>query len=373
MTIQTTRRQFLEWSAAAMAAPWSPWQAASPKVTTIAGTGKPGSAADGESADIAPINNPYGLVIGPDGGLYWTDLGSNRVLSLDLKTRKIKVIAGNGTAGYSGDGGPAKAATLRAPHEVRFDSRGDIYVAERDNHVVRKVDMKSGVISTFAGTGASGFSGDGGPSSKAQLAQPHSIALDRSDNVFICDIVNHRVRRVDAKTGVITTFAGTGATTATPDEAPLAGTPTQGPRSIDIDPKTGVMYLILREGNKVFAVDPVAARVKRIAGTGALGYSGDGGPALNAQFGVPPRAVMGPKGIGYAEDGSLYIVDTENHVIRKVDAKGIISTVLGNGQRGDGPDGDPATCKLNRPHGVFVSGRKIYIGDSESHRIRLLE
>jgi DNA-binding beta-propeller fold protein YncE len=246
-------------------------------------------------------------------------------------------------------------------------------VAERDNHVVRKIHMRSGTISTFAGTGTRGFSGDGGPAEKAQLAQPHSIALDRSDNVYICDIVNNRVRRVDAMTGVITTFAGTGAATPTPDDAPLAGTPTRGPRSIDIDPKTGVMYLILREGNAVFAVDPVAGRMKRIAGTGELGYSGDGGPALTAKFGRPPSAMNGPKGIGYAEDRSLYIVDTENHAIRKVDSNGVISTVLGNGQLGDGPDGNPAQCKLNRPHGVFVIGRKIYIGDSENHRIRLLE
>src|SRR6185369_10878566 len=139
--------------------------------------------------------------------------------------------------------------------------------------------MKSGMISTAAGTGVSGFSGDGGPANQAQLAQPHSIALDKADNVYICDIVNNRVRKIDAKSGMISTFAGTGEAAATPDEASLDGTPTRGPRSIDSSPD-GTMYLILREGNKVFMVDPSQRRLKRIAGTGELGYSGDGGPAL---------------------------------------------------------------------------------------------
>ena len=161
-------------------------------------------------ADTASINNPYGVVIGPDGALYWADFGSNRILRLELKERRINVIAGNGTKGHSGDGGPAQAAQLSAPHEIRFDSRGSILVAERDSHVVRHIDMKTRIITTVAGTGVAGYSGDGGPAKAAQLNQPHSIVLDSSDNVLICDINNHRVRRIDARTGVISTFAGTG-------------------------------------------------------------------------------------------------------------------------------------------------------------------
>src|SRR5262245_22595940 len=303
MRTRLTRRDFITTTAAMMIAPILP--PGSARMTTIAGTGTAGSAADGESAERAAINNPFGLVIGPDGALYWADFGSNRVMRLDLRAKTVSIIAGNGTKGHSGDGGPAKAAQLSAPHEVRFDSKGNIYVAERDSHVVRYIDMKSGMISTAAGTGVAGFSGDGGPANQAQLAQPHSIALDKSDNVYICDIVNNRVRRIDAKTGVIATFAGTGASDATPDEAPLAGTPTRGPRSIDIAPD-GTMYLILREGNKVFTIDAGHQRLKRIAGTGELNYSGDGGPALNATFGAPGNALNGPKGVTYAADNSLY-------------------------------------------------------------------
>lgn len=363
------RREFLQSSAVLLLSP----QLAEVRIATIAGTGMAGSARDGEPADRASINNPFGLVIGPDGALYWADFGSNRVLRLDLRTKLISVIAGNGTKGWAGDGGPAKEAMLSAPHEVRFDSKGNIYVAERDSHVVRYIDMKSGTIATAAGTGMRGYGGDGGPANKAELAQPHSIALDKADNVYICDIVNNRVRRIDAKTGVITTFAGTGASDATPDEAPLVGTPTRGPRSIDLAPD-GTMYLILREGNKVFTIDAGHQRLKRIAGTGELKYSGDGGSALAATFGAPGNALNGPKGVTYAADNSLYISDTENHVIRRIDlVRGTITTVVGTGERADGPDGDPRACRLARPHGVFIQGRTVYIGDSENHRIRALQ
>src|SRR5215469_9383212 len=282
-----TRREFLQFTALLLLRP----QTAQPRITTLLGTGTAGD----------PANNPFGLVIGPDRGLYWADFGSHRVMRFDFGTKTVSVIAGTGKAGYSGDGGPAVSAQLNAPHEVRFDSKENIYVAERDNHVVRYIDMRSKTISTAAGTGMRGYSGDGGPANKAQLAQPHSIALDRADNVYICDIMNNRVRKIDAKTGAITTFAGTGERGNTPDEASLDETPVAGPRSIEIAPD-GTMYLILREGNKVFSIDVARRRLKRIAGTGELGYSGDGGLALNAKFGTPgnggPTAALnGPKGV----------------------------------------------------------------------------
>jgi DNA-binding beta-propeller fold protein YncE len=231
--------------------------------------------------------------------------------------------------------------------------------------------MKTQVITTAAGTGVAGYSGEGGPATKAQLNQPHSIVLDKADNVLICDINNNRVRKIDARSGMITTFAGTGENAPTPDEGGMLTTPLAAPRSIEIAPD-GTMYLLLRAGNKVIAMDPAQGKLKRIAGTGEFGYTGDGGPALNAKFGAPGSAFNGPKGIALA-DNILYIVDTENHAIRGIDLRsGIISTVAGTGQRGDGPDGDPLMCKMARPHGVFIEGRNIYIGDSENHRIRVL-
>jgi DNA-binding beta-propeller fold protein YncE len=366
MKTQQTRREFIQFAGATLAAPFFQPRASGGRITTLAGTGVKGLAASGELAEHATLDNPFGLVIGPDGALYWVEYGSHRLLQLDLRSKKISVLAGTGTKGYSGDGGPAAAAQLNTPHELRFDSKGNIYIAERDNHTIRFINMKSKTISTVAGTGERGFSGDGGPSNKAQLAQPHSIALDRADNVYICDIMNNRVRKIDAKSRTITTFAGTGERANTPTAASLDGTALAGPRSIDWAPD-GKMYLVLREGNRVFAIDVARRQLKLIAGTGEMGYSGDGGPAINAKL-------NGPKGIAYSAEGALYISDTENHVIRRIDLRtGMISTVIGIGHRADGPDGDPLGCGLQRPHGVFVQGRTLYIGDSENHRIRTMQ
>lgn len=334
---------------------------------TIAGTGVAGFSGDGGTATQAQINNPYGLVIGPDGALYFCEIGNHRVRRLDLKTHRISTAAGSGQKGYSGDGGPALAASLNEPYEVRFDKSGNMFFAEMQNHVVRRVDARTHVISTVAGTGTAGFSGDGGPAAKAQLRQPHSIAFDPEGRLLICDIGNLRIRRVDLASGTIETWAGTGERKPTPDGAPLAGTPLNGPRAITVDPE-GNLYLVLREGNAVYRIDPRAARIYHVAGTGETGYSGDGGPAKAARL-------SGPKGIAWAPGGLLYLADTESHTIRRIDLKsGIITTVIGTGQRGDGPDGDPRQCRLSRPHGILVGpSGTVYVADSESHRIRMLQ
>src|SRR5258706_13310060 len=202
--------------------------AATPSVSTLIGTGAPGYS-DPE------VNNPYGLVIGPDHALYFCDLGNQWIRRLDLKTHRTTTVAGNGQKAFTGDGGLATAASLNMPHEIQFDSADNLYIAERDNHVIRKVDAKTGVISTFAGTGVPGFSGDGGSATRAQLRQPHSIAIDSRDHLLICDIGNHRIRRVELSAATIDTYGGTGERQPTPDGAPGNGTPLNGPRTIAID------------------------------------------------------------------------------------------------------------------------------------------
>jgi len=343
-----------------------PWLLPGQTMVTIAGTGTAGFSGDGGPGAKAQINNPYGLAIGPDGALYFCEIGNHRVRRLDLKTNLISTVAGSGQKGYAGDGGPALAAAMNEPYEVRFDRGGNMFFAEMQNHVVRRVDARTHAIATVAGTGVAGFSGDGGPAVKAQLRQPHSIAFDAEGRLLICDIGNLRIRRVDLETGTIETWAGTGERKPTPDGAPIAGTPLNGPRAITVDPD-GNLYLVLREGNAVYRMDPRAGRIFHIAGTGETGYDGDGGPAKLARL-------SGPKGVAWAPGGSLYLADTESHTIRRIDLKsGTIATVAGTGQRGDGPDGDARQCRLARPHGIFVSGTgAVYVSDSESHRVRAL-
>ena len=331
--------------------------AAKPSVSTLIGTGAPGYS-------DRQVNNPYGLVIGPDRALYFCDLDNQRIRRLDLRTRRTTTVAGDGQRAYRGNGGPATDASLNMPHEIQFDSAGNLYIAERDNHVVRKIDGKSGIASTFAGTGIPGFAGDGGPAARAQLRQPHSIAVDPAGRLLICDIGNHRIRRVDLSSGTIETFGGTGERQPTVDGAPVKGTSLNGPRTIAFD-REGNLYLALREGNAIYRIAPKVETIHHIAGTGEQGYSGDGGPARTA-------TLAGPKGLACAR-GRLYVADTENHVIRCIELKtGVITTVLGTGRRGDGPEPDPLRCALSRPHGVLVDNGVLYVGDSEAHRIRVV-
>ena len=324
------------------------------QVLTIAGTGIAGYEAEGSSGLIAirtPINNPYGVVIGPDSALYFCEVDSGRMRRLELASNRLTTIAGTGEKGFSAQGQRALQTPFSAPHEIRFDEQGNLYVVERDAHAVRRIAAGTGLVTLVAGTGRAGFSGDGGPSVLAELRQPHSIAFDSQGNLLICDIGNGRIRSVSRATGVISTLAGTGENSPTPDNGAMSSSALLGPRSLDTD-RDGNAYLVLREGNAIYRLDLAADRLQRIAGTGAKGYSGDGGAAIDATF-------NGPKGIAYSsEDNSLYIVDTENHVIRRLAlSTGMIDTVLGTGERADGADGDPLRCQLNRPHGVFVARR----------------
>src|SRR5260370_10719111 len=249
--------------------------AAGQTTVTIAGTGPAGSTGDGGPGTQVEINNPYGLTTGPDGALYFCEIGNHRVRRLDLKTNRITTVAGSGQKGYAGDGGPALDAVLNEPYEVRFDRDGNMFFAEMQNHVVRRVDAKSRIITTVAGTGTAGFSGDGGPAAKAQLRQPHSIAFDADGRLLICDIGNHRIRRVNLQSGTIETWAGTGERKPTPDGAPIAGTPLNGPRAITAHPD-GNLYLLLREGHAVYRIHPHDDRIYHVADTGESRYSGAG-------------------------------------------------------------------------------------------------
>ncbi len=336
------------------------------QMSTVAGTGQPKNNGDTGPAAEINVGQPFGVEVGPDGALYITEVLNHRVLRLDRKSGQITTVAGCGRKGYSGDGGPATKAELNEPYELRFDAAGNMFFVEMQNHLVRRVDTKTGTISTVAGTGVAGFGGDGGPASKAQFRQPHSIALDGHGGLYIADIGNHRIRRVDLKTGLIESIAGSEVKKLPTDGQIAKGTPVLGPRALFIDGQT--MWVALREGHSVWRIELDEGKWQHVAGTGKRGFTGDGGPAKDATF-------DGPKGIAVGPDKNVYVVDTENHTIRKIDNKsGLISTVAGVGPKSGGfsGDGSPATqARMDRPHGICVdSTGEIYIGDTLNHRVR---
>jgi DNA-binding beta-propeller fold protein YncE len=229
------------------------------------------------------------------------------------------------------------------------------------NHVVRKVDARTGIITTIAGTGRQGYGGDGGLANKATFHRPHSIALDGQAGLYIADIGNHRIRRVDLKTGTVESIAGTGEKQLPQDGGLARDRPVLGPRALFV--QEGTMWVALREGHSVWTVDLESGRWSHVAGTGKQGFSGDGGPAKLATF-------DGPKGIAVGPAGNVYVVDTENHAIRRIDtASGTITTVAGRPRR-TVRGGRELKPTLSRPHGVCVGADGVvYIGDTLNHRV----
>ena len=342
------------------------------EIVTLAGTGEPGFSGDGGPATAAQINQPFGVEVGPDGQLYLCDTGNHVIRRIDRVSGVITTIAGQGgRSGYSGDGGPATEARLFEPYEIRFDRHGHIFIVEMMNHIVRRIDAETGIISTVAGTGVQGFAGDGGPADQAQLSRPHSIVLDASDNLLICDIGNHRIRRVDMGTGKISTYCGTGQKIGPADGAAISPlTPLKGPRALIVDSKND-LWLALREGNQVVRFDRQAGVIRHVAGTGTKGFTGNNGPAVDA-------TLSGPKGIVVDEVRQLvFLADTESHTLRAIDLNTtppILRLIAGTGEPGDGPDGDPLRSRMARLHGVGVDPAvgEVFIGDTGAHKVRVI-
>jgi DNA-binding beta-propeller fold protein YncE len=343
--------------------------AAPPTIRTAVGTGQAGDSGDGGPALQARLNQPFDLVFDAGGNLYFSDTGNHRIRRVDAGSGTITTMAGDGVKGFAGDGGPATRARLDEPYGVAVDAARNVYFADRLNRRVRRVDGRTGLITTLAGDGSKTFSGDGGPAASAGLVEPNGVALDGpGQRLYIADVADHRVRVVDLASGTIATFAGTGKGKHEGDGGPAVKASIAGARAVDVGPD-GTVFILERQGNTLRAVDPRTGLIATRAGTGAKGYSGDGGLAGAATF-------NGPKELAVDAAGNVFLVDTENHAIRRIDARtGTITTVAGSGRAGGGGDDGPSTAaELNRPHGVAVAADgAIWIGDTNNHRVRRVD
>ncbi len=336
------------------------------EITTVVGTGSAGYSGDGGPANKAALNNPFDVAFDTDGNLYLSDTFNHCIRRVDARTNIITTVAGDGKKGFSGDGGPAAKAQLNEPYGIVVDKQGNLYFADRLNRRVRRVDGKTGVITTLVGDGSKTFSGDGGPAASAGLVEPNGVALDpQKQTLYVADVADNRVRAVDLESGKIATFAGNGKGRHDGDGGPALKASIHGARAVEVAPD-GSILILERSGNTLRSVDAKNGNIRTIEGDGKKGYTGDGGNALSATF-------NGPKELAIDRAGNVFVVDTENHAIRRIDARTkTVSTLAGNGQRGGAGDGGPATkAQLARPHGVAVGpDGAVYIGDTENHRIR---
>ena len=381
-------------------------------ITTVAGTGTSGYSGDGGPATDAHLNHPEGVAVDANGNLYVSDLYNGHVRKVTFSsgggappppTGTITTVAGTGTSGYSGDGGPAVGARIALPFGVAVDVAGNLYIADTENHRVRRVNP-AGTIETVAGTGTSGYSGDGGSAVSARVSFPFGVAVDTAGNLYIADTGNHVIRRVDPS-GRITTVAGTGTQGDSGDGGPAVSAQLDEPWEVAVDgagnlyivalgnrgirrvdrsgrigtvagvpsaygiavDAAGALYVPNVESHVVHRVDP-SGRVTTVAGTGTQGYSGDEGPAASAR-------IDSPTDVAVDSAGNLYIVDTENYRVRRVDPAGVIATVAGTGTRGYSGDGGPATsARIGGREGILRlaldAAGNLYIADTENHIVR---
>lgn len=361
-------------------------------IYTVSGCGEPGFSDDGVDARSAMLNEPKGVTIDNKGNIYIADSENSLIRKVD-KNGKISTIAGSiapvsegekeevqemlyqrelGTmqtkpglnAESIGDGGPAISARLRFPSAIAVDQDGDIYIADTYNHRVRKISLSSGIIVTIAGNGQSGFSGDDSPAKEASLNEPSGIAVDQEGNIYIADLMNHKIRRIDRNTGIITTLAGSGHSSFDGDNGPAIYAALAGPSGVALD-KDGNIYIADTFSNRIRMVDKNTGLISTAAGDDNIFRIGEKESS--------EKSLSRPYSIAIDSKGDIYATDSDNHMIRKIDRKtGEIITVAGNGKAGFSPDDTPANeASLNYPFGIAIDQNdNIYIADTFNHRIR---
>lgn len=339
--------------------PSNPW--AQKTITTVVGTGFPGSSGDNGPALSATLNRPYGIYVDSLGFLYIADYGSSEIRVVN-PAHNIFLAAGTGSQGYNADGILPSAAKLYQPTAIAVDGTGNIYIADDWNNRIRKV---TSTIATYAGNGTGSFFGDGGLATSAEVFLPSGVCLDNSGNLYIADQGNHKIRLVTASTGSISTIAGTTSGYAGDGAAATAAKFTS-PYAVVLD-ASGNLYISDPLVNVVRKIDTMG-KISTYAGTGASGYTGDGGPATSATLNQP-------SGLAVDSSGDLFIADSSNDVIRMVNTSGVISTVVGNGTPGFSPDGTSATsANLILPAGVALdSSGALYVADTGNSVVRVVK
>ncbi|MEO8761178.1 MAG: NHL repeat-containing protein, partial [Bacteroidia bacterium] len=338
-------------------------------ITTYAGNGSQGIIGDGGSATSAKLSFAFATAVDASGNLY---IGMPDAIRKISPSGIITAFAGNGTASYTGDGGQATSASVENVRGLAVDAAGNVYMADQYSAVIRKINT-SGVITTIAGVGYRGFSGDGGPATSAQLDQMGHIALDASGNLFIADSWNGRIRKIDGTTGIISTIAGIGSPGYggySGDGGPATSAQFSGPSGVTVA-SNGDLYIADEGNNCIRKIDNISGIITTVAGVGGnwnYGYSGDGGLATAAYLHQPTEVVFDAL-------GNMIIADAQNHVLRKVNTSGIITTIAGNGVATFSGDGNiPANSQFNEPYSICLNAAgNLFIADVNNFRIRKID
>ena len=336
-------------------------------ITTVAGTGAQGFSGDGGAATSAAMNQPIGVAFDTEGNMFIADLYNRRVRRTNAGTGVISTVAGTGVAGSSGDGGAATGASLNQPYNVAVDFEGNLLIVEYGGHLVRRVTTSTGTISTYAGTGVQGFGGDGGAATNARLNQPVHLAMHPTGSLLIADHSSHRVRRVDVGTGIITTVAGNGVQGFSGDGGAATSASLNGPYGLASD-QVGNIFITDFYNQRVRKVAIATGRITTVAGRGNAGFSGDSGAATSASLNFPI-------GLAFDQSDNMLIADTDNCRVRRVEAgTGIITTVAGTGACGFSGDGSVATsARLSAPVDVaFDPAGNLIIAERDNHRLRMV-
>lgn len=330
-------------------------------IYTFAGNGNMGFSGDGGPGKSAQIF-PFNVSTDAFGNVYILDAGNHRVRKVD-PNGQITTIAGNGTSGNSGDGGAATSAQLVSPNGVAVDVSGNIYITDYINSNIRKVNV-SGIISTIAGTGTAGFSGDGGLATLAQIYRPIGIAIDAASNIYFADCGNTRIRKIDAS-GIISTIAGTGTFGYSGDGGLATLAKLNSPYGVAID---GLYNIYISDflNSRIRKINS-SGIISTIAGTGINGYSGENAVATLAQ-------INGPNSIALDLSGNIYFSESPNSRIRKINNLGIITTIAGNGINGYfGDNGLATSAQINGPSGVAIDfSNNVYFSDNNNYRVRVI-